>query len=308
MHVHSHGHTIKTVQPDKNRGKKLLWVTLLNFVITAAEIIGGIMSNSLALISDALHNLGDAFATLIAYIAHRISGKRASDRKTFGFKRVEILAALLNSIILIVISVYLFVEAYHRFQNPQPIKSKLMLIVASIGLLANLVSVLILHKGSGENINVKAAYLHLLGDTLSSVAVIAGALLIFFYDIFWIDPLITVLIGGYLLYETIKILMQTIEILMQAVPKNVDIDKIKYRLEEVPDIMNIHHIHVWNLNDQQVYFECHMDIQHDMALSKANELRLEAEEILLNDLGMSHVTIQMEYNCCADKSMVHDKN
>ncbi len=308
MHVHSHGHTIKAVQPDKNRGKKLLWVTLLNFVITAAEIIGGIMSNSLALISDALHNLGDAFATLIAYIAHRISGKRASDRKTFGFKRVEILAALLNSIILIVISVYLFVEAYHRFQDPQPIKSKLMLIVASIGLLANLASVLVLHKGSGENINVKAAYLHLLGDTLSSVAVIAGALLILFYDIFWIDPLITVLIGGYLLYETVKILMQTIEILMQAVPKNVDIDKIKRRLEEIPDIMNIHHIHVWNLNDQQVYFECHMDIQNDIALSKANEIRLEAEEILLHDLGMSHVTIQMEYNCCADKSMVHDKN
>ncbi len=307
MHVHSHGHTIKKSQPDKNRGKKLLLVTLLNFIITAAEVVGGIMSNSLALISDALHNLGDAFATLIAYIAHRISGKKASDRKTFGFKRVEILAALLNSIILIVISFYLFVEAYHRFQNPEPIKSKLMLIVASIGLLANLISVLILHKGSGENINVKAAYLHLLGDTLSSVAVIAGALLILFYDIFWIDPLITVLISGYLLYETVKILVQTVEILMQAVPKDVNIDKIKNRLEEIPDVMNIHHIHVWNLNDQQIYFECHMDIQKDIALSMANEIRLKAEEILLHDLGMSHVTIQMEYNCCHDKSAVHQQ-
>ncbi len=180
---HSHHH----IEPNKTN---LLFSVLLNAGITLAEFIGGILSNSLALISDAVHNLSDTMAIVISYVAMLIGKKDSTSKNTFGFKRIEILAALFNAVVLIVISVYLFFEAYKRFLNPEPIQGKIMFIVATIGLLGNLVSVLLLHKDSSHNLNVKAAYLHLVGDTLSSIGVIIGSVLIYFWNIYWIDPLL----------------------------------------------------------------------------------------------------------------------
>ena len=173
---HSHGYHVDLKE------KNLLFATALNLLITVVEIIGGLISNSLALLSDALHNLGDTFAVLLAYIANRIGKKDATEKKTFGFKRIEILAALLNAVVLIVIIVFLFIEAYHRFTSPEPIKGLIMFIVATIGLIANLMAVLLLKNDSQSNINIRAAYLHLIGDTISSVAVIIGSILIYFFE------------------------------------------------------------------------------------------------------------------------------
>jgi cobalt-zinc-cadmium efflux system protein len=207
--------------------KNLLLATALNLVIALAEAMGGFLSGSLALLSDALHNFGDSVSTLIAYIASVYSDKKPSGKRTFGYKRIEILAALINALSLIAITIFLFFEAYKRFLDPSEIKTTIMLVVAMIGLLANVYGVILLRPDSGKNINVRAAYLHLIGDSLSSVVVILGSLLIMFTGIHWIDPLITILIGIYILKEAVSILRETVGILMQNTPPGLNLNAIK---------------------------------------------------------------------------------
>jgi cobalt-zinc-cadmium efflux system protein len=209
-HPHPHNHR-QDLSGNAHSGKNLLISILLNLTVSIAEVIGGLISNSLALISDALHNLGDTFALFIAYIAALISRKTLSPKKTFGYKRIEILAALFNAVILVVIIVFLFIESFKRLANPESIKGLIMLIVAVIGFSANLISVILLKKHSGKNINIRAAYLHLLGDTVSSVMVILSGILIYFFNLFWIDPLVTILLGLYLLKETYMILKEAVD-------------------------------------------------------------------------------------------------
>lgn len=284
--------------------KNLLISILLNLLITVVEFIGGIFSNSLALISDATHNLSDTLALALAYIAQRISKRAPSEMKTFGYKRIEILVSLFNSSLLIAISFFLFWEAWKRFHNPEPIREKIMFIVAVVGLLANLISVFLLQKDSRKNLNIKAAYLHLLGDTFSSVAVIGGSVLIYFFGIFWIDPLLTVLIGLFIIKKTYSVLKETIDILMETSPKNLDINKIKAVLENLPEISNIHHIHTWNLTDREIHFECHADLAKNITISESDKVRMEAENILKKDFQIHHVTIQMEFDSCKEKNPI----
>ena len=295
MTIHIHN------EPNKNN---LLLSVLLNATITLAEFVGGFLSNSLALISDAVHNLSDTMAILISYIALRIGNKKSNLKNTFGYKRIEILAALFNAVVLIGISFYLFFEAYKRFLNPEPIGGKLMFIVASIGLAGNLVSVLLLHKDSSHNLNVKAAYLHLLGDTLSSVGVIIGSILIYFYDLTWVDPLLTVLIGLIIIRGTWGIIKETVNILMQASPANVEIGKIKEELEKHPGIKNIHHIHVWQLSDHITHFECHAEVLQNIRILEADKIRVELEKVLFDKFNFQHVTIQVELDSCSDKNAI----
>jgi len=287
---HTHGHQINS--------KNLLYATLLNFGITVVEVIGGLMSNSLSLLSDALHNLTDAIAVLIAYIANKTGNRQANIRKTFGYKRIEILAALINGIVLVAISVYLFYEAYKRFINPEEIKGMIMLVVATAGLIANLVAVFILQKDSKHNINVKAAYVHLIGDTLSSVAVIIGGVLIHFYNIYWIDPLVTVLVGLYILKESWRIIRETINILMQATPTGLNIEEVKNTVEAMPLVKNIHHMHAWNLTDKEIHFEAHIDLEKDIPVSETAQLQKNIEKMLHDQFDVEHVTLQFEFGCC----------
>lgn len=296
--AHSHGHHN---EPNK---KNLLISIVLNAVITLAEFIGGILSNSLALISDAVHNLSDTMAIVISYIAMLIGKKDSTAKNTFGYKRIEILAALFNAVVLIVISIYLFYEAYTRFINPEPIKGKIMFIVATIGLFGNLISVLLLHKDSTHNLNIKAAYLHLIGDTLSSVGVIFGSILIYFWDIYWIDPLLTIIIGVVIIKATWSILKETIEILMQASPVGLDLKEIKTELEKHPDIKDIHHIHSWRLSDNIIHFQCHADVNKNLPIKNIDKIRIELENTLHKGFGIDHITIQMELDTCSEKSAI----
>jgi cobalt-zinc-cadmium efflux system protein len=297
---HDHHHHHKDIS-----GKNLLISSLLNLAITIVEIAGGLISNSLAILSDALHNLGDTSAVFIAYMAHLISRKGRTSKKTFGYKRIEILAALFNAIVLIVITSYLFVEAFRRIRHPEPIKGNVMFVVAVVGLLANILSVLLLKRDSKHNINVRAAYLHLLGDTISSVAVIAGAVFIYFFGWYWIDPLITFIVGLYILKETWVVLKQAVEILMQGTPEDLDLTEVKEALEDLPEIDNIHHVHAWNLNDNEIHFECHVDLNDDIRVSQTEKIKDKIHEILLNKFNITHVTIQYEFNCCDNKEMIH---
>lgn len=287
-------------------GNRLLAATALNFVIAIAEIAGGLVSNSLSLISDALHNLSDALAVFIAWIAHKISKRPSNQKRTFGYKRIEILAALLNAIVLAAISIFLFYEAYLRLLQPQPVKGIIMLLVAVIGLLANLLAVILLHGDAKKNINFKAAYLHLLGDTLSSIGVIIGAVLIYFFEIYWVDPVVTILIGLYILKETFGILKQANDILMQGTPTGLDLERIRKDLETIPGIANIHHVHIWNLDDQSIHFECHVDLKENMRLSETESVYRQMESLLKEKHHISHLTIQFEHLWCDDKNMIHN--
>lgn len=303
-HHNHHGHSHIHSEGEKT-GKNLLISVLLNLVVTIAEVLGGLFSNSLALLSDALHNLGDTSAIFIAFLAHLISKKEGTKKKTFGFKRIEILAALFNAIILVVIIIYLFIEAWHRLKNPMPIKGLVMLVVAVVGLMANLFSVLLLKKHSGQSINIRAAYLHLIGDTVSSFVVIITAILIYFFNIYWIDPLVTFVLGIYLLWETYRILKVALDILMQATPPGLDLNLVKEALETIPAIDNIHHVHAWNLSDQDIHFECHVDLTSDIRISETEIIQDAINEMLKEKFRITHVTIQYEYNCCSDKNMIH---
>ncbi len=303
-HHHHHGHHHHHHDTSNMSNRKLLWVTLLNFSITLVQVVGGLISNSLSLLSDALHNLGDSSAIFIAFLAGKRSQKSPDLQHTFGYKRIEILAALFNAVVLIAICIFLFFEAYERFINPEPIKGLLMLVVAVFGLLANLISVLVLNKDKDHNLNVKSAYLHLMGDTLSSVAVIIGGIAIWQWEIFWIDPVITVLVSIYIIYHTWGVVKQTVDILMQNTPENIDLDEIKTKVEAISEIDNIHHVHVWRLDDRQTHLEAHINLKNNIDVKQMMEVKAQVEHLLRTTFNISHITLQFGYDCCNGKDFL----
>lgn len=288
-----------------NSGNVLISV-LLNAIITIAEFIGGIMSHSLALLSDALHNLSDTLAIAFSYMAIKISRRHATPHKTFGYKRFEIIAAFINSLILIGISGYLFWEAYKRFSNPEPVGTGLMLVVAIIGLLANLFAIILLHRDAGKSLNIKAAFLHLLGDTLSSAGVVLGAVVMHYWGLYWVDPALTVAIGILIIWNSRAVLKESYNILMQGTPENMDISRIKRTIEQYPEVNNLHHVHVWRLNDFETHFECHVDLAKDLRVSDADQLRMRIEKLLQEKFSVQHITLQMEHGSCNSQKTIVD--
>lgn len=301
-HAHHHHHHGANIS-----GTRLLWVCIVNFFFTLVEFVGGFLSNSLSLISDAAHNLADAGALLIAYVANRISRQRPNASHTFGYKRFEIIAALFNAVVLVAICLFLLVEAYKRFLHPDTVHGQLMLVVAVIGLLANLVSVFLLAPAKGNNLNAKAAYLHLLGDTLSSVAVILGGLGMVFWGWYWLDPLITALVSLYIIWHTWGVLRESVEILMQRAPANIALDDVRAEILKTAGVANVHHIHLWRLADENIHFEAHVCMRDDLPLSEAEEIRDTLEQMLVREFAITHVTIQLEYGACHDgKALVNE--
>jgi cobalt-zinc-cadmium efflux system protein len=292
---------------DSISEKKLLVTVILNFVITVAEVIGGLISNSLALLSDALHNLGDSIAVFITYLAHFISKKDPDKRKTFGYKRIEILAAFINSTFLVAICIFLIYEAVQRFRNPRQIDGLVMLIVAFIGFLANGFAVFLLKPDSSKNLNIRAAYLHLLGDTLSSALVIAGGILIYFFKIGWLDPVITILISLYIMKESYNLIKDSVNILMQSAPDQLNLENIKKDIEMFPEVLNIHHIHAWNLNEREIHFEGHIDLNKDLQVSQTDVIRKKIESLLAEKYNITHFTLQIEFGCCNETEMIHNE-
>ena len=284
--------------------KNLIIVIVFNFIITLVEIIGGLLSGSLSLLSDALHNFSDGISVIVSFIAISLSQRENTLKNTFGYKRAEILAALFNSSFLIIISFFLFKEAYLRIQHPQNIESKIMITVALIGLAANTISVFLLKPGSKDNMNIRSAYIHLFSDSLSSLGVIIGGILIYYFNITIIDPILTFIIGAYVLKEGFDILKKSTDILMEKTPVQIDILKIKEVIENIPEVDNLHHVHIWQINDKEFLFEGHIDVKEDINLSKAEKIRSDINSILSNKFGINHTTLQIEYNCCKDKEVI----
>lgn len=299
LHSHKHHeHDATTLSTSR-----LLIAVSLNFLITTGEIIGGIISGSLALLSDALHNFTDAIALIISYAASKISRKENTLERTFGYRRIEILAALFNALFLMIISVFLIKEGIERIIKPVQINGFIVIIVAAVGLLANTISVLILHKDSKHSLNVKSAYIHLLGDALSSLAVVASGLILHYFRIYWIDAVLTILIALFIIKSAISIVIEASSILMHKVPDGLNILEIENKILEIPHIEGIHHVHIWQLNEHDLFFESHVDLKSDCLLSKTTDIRKQIESIL-KEFGISHVTLQLEFGCCEDRSLI----
>lgn len=285
-----HTHSYKDVK-DRN----LLISIFLNVLITAAQIIGGLVSGSLALLSDALHNFSDVISLIVSFVASKLSKQKASINRTFGYKRAEILAAFVNAATLVVVAVLLIIEAVKRFQEPQEIASNLVIWLALIAIFANGFSVLLLKKDSKSNINIRSAYLHLLTDMLASVAVLIGGLLMKFYQIFWVDSLLTFLIALYLIYVGYDLLKTSTKMLMLFTPDHINIKEVVRVVNQLPKVKKLHHVHIWNLSDDELHLEAHLDLEENISTRDFNELLLEIERVLHDQFNINHVTIQPEY-------------
>ena len=289
--MHSHSHKTNDII-----GIKLIFSVILNLIITLSEIIGGIISGSLALISDALHNLSDTGALLISFFARKISKKPKNQKYTYGYKRAEIIAAIINTTILLAISASLLIEGVKKIITPSEINTNLMLIIAYIGLFGNGLTAILLFSHSKENLNLKSSFLHILSDLFSSIAIIITGYLIAKFNVWTLDSIITLLIAIYIIIESIKILKESLQIVMQAVPDHVDINSIKKELESsFSFIKDVHHIHAWTLDGHDVFLECHVKVEsndYDKCLKEINDK--------LKSLGFTHNTIQLELKECID--------
>lgn len=277
-------------------GKNLILSIILNVLITTAQIIGGLISGSLSLLSDALHNFTDVISLVISYVAHYLTGKNASHHMTFGYKRAEIIAAFINAITLVVIAIFLIIEALQRFSDPKIIDSNLVIWLSVIGILANGFSVLLLKKDAKRNLNMKSAYLHLFTDMLASVAVLLGGFLMKFFDWFWIDSVLTFLIAVYLIFVGWNLLRSSTKMLMLFTPEHIDIKEIVREVHKLPKVGKLHHIHVWYLNDDELHLEAHLDFRENIDLESFNIILECIEEVLHEKFGINHITIQPEYN------------
>ncbi len=292
-HVHAHNAPAS--------GKRLLAVILFNVIITAAEVIGGLITGYLALLADAVHNLSDVAALILAYIGQIGESRPSTKRSTYGYKRLEVMTATVSAVSLVVIAVFIFVEAWERFVRPQDITNPtLLIIVTSIGLLGNLLSVLFLFATRHHSLNFKTAFLHMLYDTLSSVAVLVGAIVIINTGLTYIDPLLSVLIAVMILWSSLDVLKEATMIFMEAVPRRIDFDKVARAIAAHPGICEVHHLHIWSLSSTQVALSCHIVLNKEDYLS-APRFIVELAEIMARDFNIGHCTIQPETGHCPDQ-------
>ena len=258
-------------------------------------MVGGLISGSLALLSDALHNFSDVLSLIVSYVAVKLSKNKATYARTFGYKRAEILAAFINAASLIVVALFLIIEAYKRFLHPEEIKANLVIWFALLGIVANGFSVLLLKKDAGNNMNMRSAYIHLFTDMLASIAVLIGGLLMRYFGLFWIDPLLTLIIALYLVYMGYDLIRASSRVLMLFTPEDINLKALQADVSLVPCVKNIHHLHVWQLNEAEVHLEAHIELNTNLSLKEFDKVLIEIEEMLCEKYGINHVTLQPEF-------------
>jgi len=299
LHCHpgrgcSHGHAI-----PETSGSRLLITLLLNLIIPIAQVIGGIQANSMALISDAAHNFSDFMAVLLAYIANRIGKRGASAQFTFGYRRAEILAATLNVMILLGVSGFILYEAAQRILHPASVHAGMVIVIAAIGVLGNGFSAWLLHRDASHNLNIKGAFLHMLGDLFTSVVVVVNGIVLLYRPWYWLDPALSVLIAAFIIKNCWSILKEATCILMNATPTGLDLVKIKRFLEGIPGVKNVHYLHAWNLCSSSVAFSCHVVVP-DQNLSRIDALSDKLRNNLMEQFGIDHPVLQFETGKCGD--------
>lgn len=281
----------------------MILTSAITGVVFIVEVVGGIITNSLALISDAGHMLTHIFALLVSLFALLFASMPPTIKKTYGFYRLEILAALFNGVALFAITLWIFYEAYHRFMHPETISSGKMFIVAIIGLIANVVCAYILLKGGDEHdhsLNIKSAIIHMLGDTVSSIGVIAGAVIIYYTNWYIIDPILSVMLCVLILIWSYKLIMESVEILLEATPKDVNIGEVAVSLKEIPGVDDVHDIHVWTITSGMYSMSAHVDTK-DMLISETTKLSKSINCILNDKFKIGHAVIQFGCECKVNK-------
>jgi len=296
-HGHSHGLSSDALAHRPSEGarageRSLRWVLALTGVFMIAEVVGGVIANSLALLADAGHMLTDFAAIALSLFAIWFARKPPTPDKTYGYLRLEILAALLNGATLFVIAGFIFYEAYHRLLDPVPVQGGVMLAVAGAGLVVNIVAALLLHRAAGESLNVRGAYLHVLGDLLGSVGAIAAALVILFTGWTPADALISVLVAALILFSSWKLLREAVDVLLEAVPSHIDMLEVQDAIDQIPGVDNVHDLHVWTVTSGFLAMSGHAVVSEP---SDHQRILTEIHRRMMQRFGIRHVTFQLEH-------------
>lgn len=297
MHGHTHSHADGSGPQSTGRHRAAerrgLSITLgLTAAILVAEVVGGYLSNSLALLADAGHMLTDVLAIALAYLALGFATRPPTDSKTYGWYRLEVLAALVNGVTLVVMSLFIFWEAYDRFFEPPDISTGTMLLVATIGLVANAVGLVFL-SGHGGSLNMRGAYLHVLGDLLSSVAVVAGGVFMLLTGNYLVDPILSVLIGVIIIFGAYRLLREAVDVLLEAIPSGMELEDVGTAIAEVDGVIGVHDLHVWSLTSGMNAMSCHVEVRTS-TLAESDALLGRINELLRSEFSITHTTIQME--------------
>jgi len=309
-HQHHHDYS------ESSWGKRLIVSMVMNLIIPAVQIYGGIISGSMALISDALHNLSDFMSLVINYAALAIGKRGPTYQQTFGYKRVEIFATLISVGLLYGTGFYVAIEAWHRFRAPQPIAGQLVIWIALLGFAGNIISALMLRSGSKINLNMKSAFLHMLSDAATSLVVAVLGVVWIFKPWFWLDPVFSWLIVGIILFSGWGLLKDSILILMNATPPGIDLQDIQNKLELMEGVKEIHDLHVWNPSAESIALAVHITVP-DQMLSEVDDLAVKVRTILFEEFKIDHPILQFETNSCGEAELLchvvkqdhhHEKN
>ena len=296
-HDHGHDHARGHVHAGAGGRRGLLFALCITLFMMIAEIVGGVLSNSLALLSDAGHMFTDTLALALSFFAMKFAGMPATEKKTFGFYRLEILAALLNGITLVLISLYIMYEAYQRILNPQPVAGTLMLIVAVIGLIVNILGALFLMKHHETNLNIRGAFLHIIGDAISSVGVIIGGIVILYTGWYLIDPILSILIALGIIAGAVGLVSESVSILLESAPSHINIAAVAGEIAKIDGVREAYHVHVWSITSGVYALSAHVIID-DRPVSGSRVLLDAITQRLTERFKIMHSTIQLECERC----------
>ena len=300
MNHKKHEHqSLAEIKLDSGLERRLAWALLITFGIFVMEIAGGFLSNSLALKSDAGHLFGDVMALGLSLFAVRLSRLSPTAKRTFGYQRAEVFAAMINGLTLLFLAGYIFFEAYHRLMEPEPIKSILMLIVAFIGLLANTVVIFRLRGHAAENLNIRAAFLHVVGDMLGSVGVVTGGLIMYLTGNYLADPIISFFVGAIILFGAVGVLKEVINILLEGVPGTIKYDDLKSDMEAIEGVISVHDLHIWTISSSNIVLSAHVRVP-DQPTHTAQRILNSVTGLLKRKHKIHHATLQIECECCAE--------
>ncbi|KGF68463.1 cation diffusion facilitator family transporter [Hoeflea sp. BAL378] len=287
--AHHHHHPVDPGAGDSRVG----WAVAVNFGLTIAQIVGGIFSGSLAMIADAIHNLSDALSLAIAFFARKIARRPADQAMTFGYGRAEVVAALINYTTLVLIGLYLVYEAVMRFLTPEGVDGWLVVIIAGVALLVDLVTAMLTYSLSKDSVNIRAAFMHNVADALGSVAVIVAGTLIILYDWLWIDPAVTLMIAGYILWMSFNEIGGVVRILMLGSPPELSAVRVIAAIEAIDGVTGVHHVHLWQMQEHDAALDAHLVIAAGR-WTEADAIKQAVKDRLKHEFGLGHTTLELE--------------
>lgn len=306
-HEHDHGHHHHQIDPSTGDAR-VAWAIAVNLALTLAQIVGGILSGSLALIADALHNFSDAVALIIAFFARRIARRPSDPRMSFGYGRAEVVAALVNYTTLVVLAIYLMYEGVMRIVQPEPIDGWIVVWIAVLALIVDAVTALLTFSMAKTSMNIRAAFLHNLADALGSVAVIAAGSAVILFGWTWVDPAVTILIAFYILWHVRAEITGAIRVLMLGAPPGLDPEQVAAAIEQADGVDGVHHVHLWSMQEREPALTAHLVIAAD-AWPTAERIRVAVRQVLQDRFAIGHTTLEMERagrGCKAPARFGHD--